>query len=141
MNRRTWVHRVINDTSQKREALAPIEIQNTSRSGPEQFPVQKYKPLNGNGNDLSNILGEAFIRERVGSLSAKSERDCAEARTSEVAEYETYLTEVSSLASDETTINCLIGERSALSKIADSEHLPETMRAWAAQLRDRAGAL
>lgn len=146
MNRRTTIHRVIYDHSNRSQIQDPLPgapTANRSRLQVEQVPSENIKPLNGNGNDLSNILEE---NKDIKGLGVEDRRDCAEARTAEkakteIAEAESYLSEVTSLAADQTTINCLIGERAALSKIADSEHLPETIRALAAQLRDRAAEL
>jgi hypothetical protein len=133
MNRRTKVHRVIYDISQKRE----VSEDNTSRPGHEHFPSQNAKPLEINGKGVSNILGEAFIRERI---EVQVERESAKL-AAEISEAEAYLSDVSALASDQTTAAALIAERAALAKIADNDHFPDTLREQAARLRDDAAAL
>ena len=142
MNRRTMVHRVIYDESNRsqiRDPLAEAPTADRSRLQVEQVPSQNSKSLNGNGNDLSNILGEAFIRDSGEPASRKSEGekiDCAEARTSdgEVESTERYLSDVEeALSENQFSIRA---EFQKLSVIADTASLPEPVRDRAAGLRD-----
>jgi DNA-binding MarR family transcriptional regulator len=146
MNRRTTIHRVIYDDSNRYQIQYPskqVDEADRYRLQDEQVPPRNANALEGNGKGLSNILG---INLRIDSAEAVSEnsefekRDCAEARTSEIektkiSEAQSYLQAVNDCTSDTDSILALKYEHARLSQIATDDRMPPGLRDWAARLR------